>query len=241
VTEAALAVHEGRHAAPAPHGALDRLRVTSAHVAGTLAAGLFLVAVAGWMWWHSRPETTSLESPTGALSRTRRPPSNPDVSQSTPMRATATTPSSTGRTALVVDVEGKVRRPGIVELPAGSRVVDAIRAAGGAPRRRQLGTVNLARPLVDGEQILVGMVAPATTPQPGASTTGPDSPGVQRVDLNAATQDQLEALPQVGPVTAQAIIAWRNENGRFTSVDELLDVTGIGDKTLAQLRPYVYV
>lgn len=139
-------------------------------------------------------------------------------------------------------MEGKVRQPGIVELPSGSRVVDAIRAAGGATRRRQLRTVNLARPLVDGEQILVGVATRATGPPLGASTPGTaDSPSPPRVDLNTATQDQLEELPQVGPVTAQAIIAWRTENGRFTSVDELLDVTGIGDKTLAQLRPYVYV
>jgi comEA protein len=153
-----------------------------------------------------------------------------------PRRVPVDSDAGNGHDPVVDRPDGARRRRGGQGTPARHR-----RAAGGAPRRRQLGTVNLARPLVDGEQILVGMVAPATTPQPGASTTGPDSPGVQRVDLNAATQDQLEALPQVGPVTAQAIIAWRNENGRFTSVDELLDVTGIGDKTLAQLRPYVYV
>jgi competence protein ComEA len=232
----------GRHAALSSDGALGRLRVTAHHVAATAVAVLVLVAVAGWMWWHSRPVTTTVTAhptPRSTVGAPRRP----YVTAPTPAaHASGTAPPGTNGAQVVVDVEGKVRRPGIVELPSGSRVVDAIRAAGGASRRRQLRTVNLARPLVDGEQILVGIRTQATGPPPAASTQGAaGSPPPQRVDLNTATQDQLEALPQVGPVTAQAIIAWRTENGSFTSVDELLDVTGIGDKTLAQLRPYVYV
>jgi competence protein ComEA len=194
------------------------------------------------MWWHARPVTTTVAThPT--LRSTVRAPTRSDSGPPTPfVYASSTPPPRTNGGRVVVDVEGKVREPGIVELPSGSRVVDAVRAAGGATRRRQLRTVNLARPLVDGEQILVGIATPASGPAPGSSTPGAgDPPSPQRVDLNTATQDQLEALPQVGPVTAQAIIAWRTENGRFTAVDELLDVTGIGDKTLAQLRPYVYV
>ncbi|MDN5745403.1 MAG: helix-hairpin-helix domain-containing protein, partial [Nocardioidaceae bacterium] len=103
-------------------------------------------------------------------------------------------------------------------------------------------TLNLARVLVDGEQIVVGR--PATTgsaaggaPPPAGGGAGP----TQLVNLNTATQSELEALPQVGPVTAQAIIAWRDQNGGFTSVDELLEIDGIGEKTLTQLTPHVTV
>jgi competence protein ComEA len=236
-------VPPGRHAALSSSvGALGRLRVTAHHVAATAVAVLVLVAVAGWMWWHSRPVTTTVSAHPTPLSTVGAPTRSAGASPTPAAHASGTPPPRTNGAQVVVDVEGKVRRPGIVELPSGSRVVDAIRAAGGAGRRRQLRTVNLARPLVDGEQILVGITTHATGPPLAAGTPGAGgSPPPQRVDLNTATQDQLEALPQVGPVTAQAIIAWRTENGSFTSVDELLDVTGIGDKTLAQLRPYVYV
>lgn len=237
------AVTGGRHAAlSSSAGALGRLRVTAHHVAATGVAVLVLVAVAGWMWWHSRPVTTTVSTHQAPRSTVAAPTRSDGAAPTPAAHASGTPPPGTNGAQVVVDVEGRVRRPGIVELPSGSRVVDAIRAAGGASRHRQLGTVNLARPLVDGEQILVGISTQATGPPLTAGT--PDAGGSappQRVDLNTATQDQLEALPQVGPVTAQAIIAWRTENGGFTSVDELLDVTGIGEKTLAQLRPYVYV
>lgn len=140
---------------------------------------------------------------------------------------------------VTVDVAGKVRRPGIAVLDGGARVVDALEAAGGARPGVDLSVINLARVLVDGEQILVGLPAPTGTaasavPTPGASS-GP------LVNLNIASLAELEELPDVGPVTAQSIIAFRDQNGGFTSVDELLEVDGIGDVTLGKLAPYVTV
>jgi competence protein ComEA len=139
----------------------------------------------------------------------------------------------------VVDVTGRVRHPGIVVLRSGARVVDALRAAGGARPSTRLGALNLARVLTDGEQIVVGGPGPATAPVTGAVPTG--SPVVGLVDLNTADETALESLPEVGPVTAQAIIAWRTEHGAFTAVSQLLDVDGIGDATLAKLTPYVTI
>ena len=141
--------------------------------------------------------------------------------------------------ALVVDVAGKVRRPGIAVLPSGSRVVDALRASGGARRGVDLTGLNLARRLVDGEQILVGVA-----PQPGvaASAAPAATSGVgPLVDLNTAGPAELDALPQIGPVTAGAIIAWRDAHGGFSAVEELLEVDGIGEATLAQVAPFVTV
>src|SRR5690606_24658845 len=119
---------------------------------------------------------------------------------------------------------------------------DAVEEAGGVRPRVDTSTLNLARVLVDGEQVLVG-VAPAVPP-PG--TTDPagaagSSAAAGLVNLNTATLAELETLNGVGPVTAQAIVAWREEHGRFTAVEELLEVSGIGEKTLAQLAPHVTV
>jgi competence protein ComEA len=141
---------------------------------------------------------------------------------------------------IVVDVVGKVRRPGIAVLAAGSRVVDAVKAAGGMRAGVDPATVNLARPLTDGEQVVIGL------PQAGqAPTGGPVSPSVGGpptgglVNLNTADQAALETLPGVGPVTAAAILEWRAQHGGFTSVDELLEVSGIGEATLAEIAPHV--
>jgi len=141
--------------------------------------------------------------------------------------------------SVTVDVAGKVRRPGIAVLDAGARVVDALKAAGGARPGVDLSGLNLARVLVDGEQILVGV--PAPTGLAASAVPTPGAPGGPLVNLNTATEAELESLPEVGPVTAQAILAWRDEHGGFTAVDELLEVDGIGDATLGQLAPFVTV
>lgn len=141
---------------------------------------------------------------------------------------------------VVVDVAGKVRRPGIATLPVGSRVVDALEAAGGARRGVSTTGLNLARILVDGEQILVGVRGAAAAPAGAAAPAAGGAPG-GLVNLNTATLAELETLRGVGPVTAQSILDWRTEHGRFTTVEELLEVSGIGEKTLAGLAPHVTV
>lgn len=149
---------------------------------------------------------------------------------------------------VVVHVTGQVVEPGVVELPAGSRVVDAVRAAGGLTDEADRSSLNLARALVDGEQVWVGRPGdeppagwspPATAGGAGAGTA--EGAGRPPLDLNAAGQADLEELPGVGPVTAGHILAWRDEHGRFSRVDELLEVSGIGERTLAQLQPLVTV
>ncbi len=147
---------------------------------------------------------------------------------------------------VVVAVAGKVRRPGLVRLPAGARVADAIAAAGGVSPGADIGLLNLARPLSDGEQVVVGI--PGAVPDPGltvppgtgaAVTPTPTAGGP--VDLNTATLDQLDALPGVGPVTAQKILDYRTAHGPFRSIDQLRDVGGIGDVRFAALENKVTV
>lgn len=163
----------------------------------------------------------------------------PSATPSPGSSATATaSPSGT----VVVDVAGRVRRPGVVTLPAGSRVVDALRRAGGPRPHADLTSLNLAAVLTDGQQVLVGVrgrggVGPANSAG-GAGAAGAAVPG-PLVDLNAASQEQLESLPGIGPVTAQKILAWRTAHGAFSSLDELLEVDGIGPKTLAELMPHL--
>ncbi|MBM7772508.1 competence protein ComEA [Actinokineospora baliensis] len=132
---------------------------------------------------------------------------------------------------IVVDIVGKVRDPGLRTLPDGSRVDDALRASGGALPGTDLTTLNLARKLVDGEQIHVGQPAPPPTdPEPGG-----------KVNLNTATLARLDTLPGVGTVTAQRILDWRTKHGRFTKIDQLGDVEGIGPARLEALRDLVVV
>jgi competence protein ComEA len=150
--------------------------------------------------------------------------------------------SATPGGQIVVDVSGKVRHPGIQRLPAGSRVADALRAAGGVRPGVSIEGLNRARFLVDGEQVVVGAPAgavpppgPSTGPASGPAGTGPAAP----VSLNTATADQLDTLPGVGPVLAQHIIDYRTQHGGFRSVDELREVNGIGDRRFGDLRNLV--
>ena len=141
-----------------------------------------------------------------------------------------------GSSLLVVDVAGAVRRPGLVRLPQGSRVADAIARAGGLARRAERSGVNLAAPVADGEQVLVPMRgAVAAAAGVGAAAGGAAGP----VSLSAATAEQLDALPGIGPATAQKIIDYRTQHGAFRSVDELDAISGIGPAKLAQLQGLV--
>ena len=155
---------------------------------------------------------------------------------------------------VVVHVVGAVVTPGVVELSPGARVSDALEAVGGASGRADVDALNLARVLVDGEQIRVpepgeetapgsggGSEAGAAQPGPDPAGAGPAGTGDALVGLNSADLAALETLPGVGPVTAQSILDHRDAIGRFTTVEELLDVNGIGDATLSRIRDSVTV
>jgi competence protein ComEA len=167
------------------------------------------------------------------------------------VRAGTATGAATSVPEVVVQVVGAVHRPGLVRLAAGSRVADAVRAAGGLTAGAQQASVNLARVLVDGEQLLVQRrgrppILPAPGPAVGAAGgveggTAPGGSPTAPVDLNTATLEQLDGLPGIGPVLAQRILDWRTANGRFDSVDELGEVSGIGEAHLSDLRPLVVV
>ena len=215
-----------------PDSALDRWRAARTDpgrrgVAALAAVVALAVVVTAGLVLRSRPQ----EVPVPAV---------------VPPAAAASAPA-TRVDEVVVSVGGKVRRPGLVRLPAGSRVDDAVRAAGGARRDRDLELVNLARRLVDGEQLLIGTgpKAAATAAGPGVRAGGapapvPESAGLP-LDLNAASAAELDALPGLGAVLAERIVAWRTEHGRFGSVEQLREVSGIGESKFAQLRSRVRV
>ncbi|MDT4919728.1 MAG: competence protein ComEA [Pseudonocardiales bacterium] len=208
---------------------------------GAIAVGAAVVlaaVLAGWWLLAHRPREIPVETSggVGVLSAAPRPVGTtgppPALPSSSPV---APTPSPS---VVVVDVAGRVRRPGLYRLPDGSRVDDAVRAAGGALRGVDLSSLNLAARVVDGQQVLVGGRSAAGAPAPGSSGSS-GAAGAVPISLNSAGLDQLETLPGVGPVLAQKIIDWRTENGGFTSVDQLTDVSGIGEITFADLEPLV--
>jgi competence protein ComEA len=161
-------------------------------------------------------------------------PDRPAVPE--PIRVAASSPASSAPTKqLFIHVVGAVRRPGLYRLEEGSRVADALARAGGITRKAQLELVNLAAPLADGQQVVVPRRGSAALPAPsggGPAATGP-------VHLGTATLEQLDALPGVGPITAQKILDYRQQHGSFGSVDELDAIAGIGPARLEQLRGLV--
>lgn len=190
-------------------------RIDAAHVRVLITIAVAAGVLLTWWLLSERPRTSAPE-PVSLSAET-----SPSASAS---------PSG----ELVIDVVGKVKRPGIVTLPAGSRVHDAVAEAGGVRGKVDAATLNMARVLTDGEQIIVGV-----EPVAGGATTGGTPEAGARISLGTATLEQLDTLPGIGPVTAQAIIDHRTEHGPFTSVDDLLDVKGIGEKTLSDIRDQV--
>ena len=212
-----------------------------------VVAVLAVAALVLTCWWllrsggHEVTAPVALTTPRSGLATPRGAPGVSALAAADQPAADAGPTSGAAGTStakVVVDVTGKVRRPGIVVLRQGARVVDALRAAGGVRPGVGLAGLNLARVLSDGEQVVVGLPA-GVAAMGSAPVSGPPATGL--VDLNTADETTLESLPDVGPVTAQAIIAWRSEHGGYTSVDQLLDVDGIGDATLAKLTPYVTI
>lgn len=206
-------------------------RVSAAHLRVVGALGVASVVVLGAVLLSGRPEASDDLAPLAVSG---------DVTASGEQSAASGEESvgSGGQPSeLVIDVIGEVATPGIVTVPRGSRVYEAIEAAGGLDGKVDTSGVNLARVLEDGEQIIVGPapeVAPGAAPVPGGTAAAG-----AKISLNQATVEQLDTLPGVGPVTAAAIIAWREENGSFSSAEDLLDVKGIGDVTFAELRELV--
>jgi len=193
---------------------------------GAIAA----VIVAGAVFWYVR----SLPSRVEIMATSSGPPATAAATDASP------TPSPG---PLLVHVAGWVRHPGVYELHEGDRVIDAIEAAGGARPGADLTTINLAALLTDAEQVVVakegagGPGPPASGTSNGGSGGGPGD----LVNINTATLDQLETLPGIGEVLAQRIIDYREEHGPYQSVEDLLNVSGIGDKRLEDLKPHITV
>ncbi|MEU4064060.1 ComEA family DNA-binding protein [Streptomyces wedmorensis] len=210
----------------------------------TLAAlTVFLVVaagVAGGYFWAGRPEAVRAPE----LVRAARPATAPAVVAAPGVRAGPVSRPEEAAAAsgakVVVDVAGKVLRPGVLTLPAGSRVADALRAAGGARPGADLTGLNRARVLFDGEQVLVGVpgMPSGGAGSAGGSASGGGGPGAP-LSLSTATVEQLDTLPGVGPVLAQHIVDHRVEHGGFRSVTELREVNGIGERRFADLEPLV--
>jgi competence protein ComEA len=199
------------------NGGSLRWRPQPQAVAGLLAVGLAVVLVTGYL--TSRHQAAPVHEP---------PTTVPSL---------VATPPPVG---IVVDVSGRVRHPGLVSLPVGARVDDAIRAAGGALPGTSLAGLNLAAKVTDGQLVVVGpAVAGGANATSGGAAAGLVGGGP--VDLNSATVEQLDALPGVGPVLAQRIVAWRERNGGFRSVDQLQQIPGIGARKFTDLRSLVSV
>ncbi len=215
----------GRHRAPGPAVRWDpgRRGARSLWIAGLLAA----VLLVAWTW-VDRPRVEPAPAPATGSTAPAAPTSSPPVGEA----AGTATP-------VVVAVVGLVARPGLVTVPTGSRVADAVEAAGGLLPGTDPASVNLAALVTDGQQIAVGV--PGAVGGPPTSPDGGGTGGGGLVDLNRASAQELDALPGIGPVLAQRIVAHRDEQGPFRSVDQLDDVPGIGPTIFAELAELVTV
>ena len=194
---------------------------------GELAGLIVVLAVtlggAGLWYARSLPRAVEIGAPSPSVGASGAP---------------VTTSASPSAATLIVDVAGAVRKPGVYEFAEGQRVIDAVNAAGGPTGKADLTSLNLAAPLTDGTQVLVPRSAGAGVPIYGAGTT---SGSTTLINVNTASATELEELPGIGEVLAGEIIAYRTENGPFTSVDELDEVSGIGPATLEDIRDQVTV
>ena len=197
-----------------------------------VGALLFAAAIAGYFWYQVGQDQSSAALP-GA------PTSFPSASRRS-IRTTTTT-----KPPVLVHVAGAVVHPGLVQVPMGARVADAIAAAGGGLPDADLDRLNLAAKVIDGQRIPVAKIgAPGTaggTATPDGTATAGDPTAGGPIDLNTATVAQLDTLPGIGPSLAAAILRERDRRGGFTSVDQLREVRGIGDKRFADLKPLVSV
>ena len=199
-----------------PEQGLDR---KSWKVLGVLAV-IALIAMA-WFWFRGQPQLVN----------------SIPVAPKPFVSASGSSNAITSAGEVVVHIAGSVRKPGLQHLPAGSRVADAISAAGGVTTAKAQDSVNLARILIDGEQIVVGVGIGGAGSNGGVGNGAAQSGG--KVSLNSSNQQQLESLPGVGPSLAQRILEYRSSHGGFHAVDDLDDVPGIGPATLSRLRPLV--
>ena len=194
--------------------------------------GISLIVI-GWFWLQGRPSAVqSVHDPAASSALASRSPIS-----GTPISGAVNSGAVIAADEVVVHVAGDVRKPGLQHLPAGSRVADAITAAGGVSTSKAENSVNLARLLIDGEQVIVGAGPQQVSAGQQVGNTQGSGVSSRKVRLNSANQQELETLPGVGPSLAQRILAFRTANGSFHSVDELDDVSGIGPATLTRLRP----
>ena len=205
-------------------------------LAGLVVVIVLLLAAVGF--WYTRSLPRPIDIATDAM---------PTVASAGPAPSVAVAPSASASaspsTTLIVDVAGCVRKPGVFSFEPGDRVIDAVERAGGARDNADLTLLNLAAPLVDGQQILVpkeGAQPTGTAPGVTPGTGVPGSTG-GLVNINSADEATLETLNGVGPVLAASIIAYRTEHGPFTSIDQLDEVSGIGPATMEDLRSQVTV
>ncbi len=242
--------HARRPRRPVPDGPLDRIRDLLSAWRADARIGLVALAVAAvvaGVVWYQVGVGGADDAPARRSVATSAPPSAAPAAGPTRGDAPAGAPGPSAEDVVVVHVAGAVVHPGVVELDGGARVIDAVEAAGGALATADLDRLNLAAPLADGQRVLVQNVGDPPAPADPGGTTGGSSGGTGSgspaglVDLNAATAEQLEELPGIGPVLAEAILAERERRGGFRDVVELRDVRGIGDQRFADIVDLVTV